>query len=99
LKILLVRSAYFSLGLSTVITAVATEWDWLKNPNAVYRDDAGTNWQAVFDTAISWFLPSLVTTFVLFACTAIGFHLLRNFLRKIRADKALRKKSKGKDND
>jgi hypothetical protein len=59
LKTLIVRSAYFSVGVSAVVTAIATEWDWLKNPSGIFHDESGTHWSIVFDTAVSWFIPTL----------------------------------------
>lgn len=93
MKRLIVRSAYYSIGVSTLIAAVATEWDWLENPAGIFHDETGTNWPIVYDTAISWFLPSLMLAFALITTAAISFRLLRNSRRK-RRDNKLGKKLK-----
>ena len=51
-----------SVGLSVAIlvTAVFTVWNWLENPGGIFRDASGTNWGFVYDTASSWFLPTLM---------------------------------------
>ncbi len=42
--------------------------DWRLNPAGIFRNDEGTNWTIVAETAISWFWPvalvALVTTVV-----------------------------------
>lgn len=85
MKALIVRSSYLSIGISTVVTAIATEWDWLKNPNDIFHDESGTNWPIVADTAISWFVPTLIYTFALFTIAAISLRLIRANIRKYRA--------------
>lgn len=94
MKALIVRSGYFSLGVSTVVTAIATEWDWLKNPGGIFHDESGTNWPFVADTAISWFVPTLIYTFALFTIAAIGLRLIRTNIRRYRAK--INPRSKGR---
>lgn len=50
--------------VSAVITLIVVLWEWLENPGGIFRNDQGTNWQFMFDTTISWFVP-------VFFCTAI----------------------------
>ena len=92
MKTLIVRSAYFSLGVSATVTAIATEWEWLKNPSGIFHDETGTHWQLVFDTAVSWFVPTLIYTFLVFAAAAIGLRLIRNKIRQLRSQDAVQRK-------
>lgn len=50
--------------VATLLMSVFTFWNWLENPGGIFRDEAGTHWPFVFETAISWFLPSFVSLFV-----------------------------------
>ena len=44
-----------SVGL---IVAVAVSYiDWQHNPQEIFHDDLGTNWDVVLETATSWFVP------------------------------------------
>lgn len=45
---------------AVLITLVFTAWDWSSNPGGIFRDQAGTNWQFVYETAISWFVPTFL---------------------------------------
>ncbi len=47
------------LVIAIVVTTVVTLWEWIENPGGIFRDDEGTRWNFVYDTAISWFLPTL----------------------------------------
>lgn len=40
-----------------LIAAVMTFIDWRLNPGGIFRGPAGADWQIVWDTWISWFLP------------------------------------------
>lgn len=42
-----------------LVAAVMTFIDWRLNPGGIFRGPAGTDWQIVWDTWISWFLPVL----------------------------------------
>jgi N6-adenosine-specific RNA methylase IME4 len=40
------------------ISACVTLWEWVENPSGIFHDDSSTQWQFVWDTAISWLLPT-----------------------------------------
>lgn len=44
--------------VSTAVTIVMVIWEWLENPGGIFRDASGTNWGFMYDTAISWLLPT-----------------------------------------
>lgn len=46
--------------LSTAVTLFMVAWEWLENPGGIFRDETGTNWQFILDTAVSWFIPTFV---------------------------------------
>jgi ABC-type spermidine/putrescine transport system permease subunit I len=52
------------LAVSLLVTMVASVWEWVENPGGIFRDDEGTNWQFVFETAWSWLIPTFVYTVV-----------------------------------
>jgi hypothetical protein len=51
-----------SLSVSAIaallVSASVTLWEWLENPSGIFHDGSSTNWQFVWDTAISWLLPT-----------------------------------------
>jgi hypothetical protein len=57
-------SAKFGLttGIVTalLITALFTTLDWARNFGGIFQNESGTNWTIVYETALSWFAPSLL---------------------------------------
>ncbi len=92
MKNLIVRSTYASIAVSTILTAAATSWDWLKNPSGIFHNELGTDWRIVFDTAVSWFFPSLLITFVVITLVAISLRFVRNSNRRRRSKEVKPKK-------
>ncbi|MGI9265524.1 MAG: hypothetical protein ACR2QU_11395 [Gammaproteobacteria bacterium] len=64
--------------VSLLVTAFVTAWEWIENPGGIFRDEAGTNWQFVYDTAISWLLP----TFLYVAMASAIVHLMVSGIRR-----------------
>jgi len=58
--------------VSATVTIIMVVWEWLENPGGIFRSDSGTNWEFVYDTAISWLLP----TFGYVTAIAVAGHLL-----------------------
>ena len=56
-----------ALGLvaSAVLAMVMAYLDWRLNPGGIFHGEDGTNWQFVWDTAISWFVPSIPAAVIL----------------------------------
>ena len=63
--------------VSLTVTLIIVVWEWLENPGGIFRDENGTNWNFILDTAISWFVP----TFILVGIIASAAHLLWSLIR------------------
>ncbi len=61
---------------------IFTVWDWLENPGGIFRDSTGTNWNFVYDTAISWFLPTLIDVTIIASVGHMVFSGLLLIYRK-----------------
>lgn len=48
----------FGAAVAFSVTLVICVWEWIENPGGIFRGDDGTNWGVVFDTAISWLIPT-----------------------------------------
>ena len=72
------KQAALALGVGVVVGAgvgaVMSIVDWRLNPGGVFRDSQGTNWDVVVETALSWFFPVALASFVV---ATIGLFLLR----------------------
>jgi len=58
--------------VSATVTIIMVIWEWLENPGGIFRNDSGTNWGFIFDTAISWLIP----TFIAVSVIASVIHML-----------------------
>ena len=67
-------------SVSSLVTLIVVIWEWLENPGGIFRNEAGTNWKFIFDTAISWFVP----TFIYVAVIASALHLAWYFVKRYR---------------
>ena len=67
------------VAISSTVTVIIVIWEWLENPGGIFRGESGTNWGFVFDTAISWFVP----TFVYAALFASALHLAWSVARAV----------------
>ncbi|GJM12650.1 MAG: hypothetical protein DHS20C12_10530 [Pseudohongiella sp.] len=61
-----------SLLVALVVTTIFTTLDVIRNYGGVFSDASGTNWDRVYETALSWFFP---TFFPVLAVIILG-HLL-----------------------
>ncbi len=43
-----------------IVASVISFLDWQLNPSGIFHSDLGANWQFVWDTWISWFIPILL---------------------------------------
>ncbi len=82
---ILLRTMGFALVLGAavafVVAACVSAWEWLENPGGIFRDETGTNWGFVWDTAFSWFLPTFAYVAVAGAALSLcycGVQWLRN---------------------
>lgn len=62
----------FGIGFSAgvIVTIVMTYLDWRLNPDGLFRDFRGTDWDVVTETAVSWFVPVSVL------CSALALLVL-----------------------
>ena len=56
----------FGAAVAISVTLVICVWEWIENPGGIFRGNAGTNWDFVFDTAVSWLIPTFFYAVVLF---------------------------------
>jgi len=61
-----------------LITVVVCLQEWIENPGGIFRDERGTRWHFVRDTAVSWFVPTVSVT----APLGLGAALVRSLLRR-----------------
>ncbi|MDO6618244.1 MULTISPECIES: hypothetical protein [unclassified Shewanella] len=65
------------LIVSVLVTLFIVIWEWLENPGGIFHGAEGTNWQFVYDTGISWFMP----TFIYVAIIAAVSHLIYSAIK------------------
>lgn len=53
------------IAASAVLALVMTFADWRMNPGGIFYSDAGTNWPIVWETAVSWFVPTIPAAVIL----------------------------------
>ena len=52
--------ATFGALVALSVAVPPTFLDWSLNPGGLFRSDSGTNWDAVFETLLSWFWPIFI---------------------------------------
>ena len=57
----LIIALVFSLVFAAAVGGWFAAYDWRLNPGGIFRGPDGTNWQFMYETAISWFVPVLLT--------------------------------------
>jgi ABC-type dipeptide/oligopeptide/nickel transport system permease component len=67
----------WSVMLGLVIGGGFAAYDWQLNPGGIFRGPDGTNWQFMFDTAFSWFMPIVLWTFPLILVITWGVRAIR----------------------
>ncbi|MFT5788444.1 MAG: hypothetical protein ACI8SJ_000547 [Shewanella sp.] len=77
------HSAIFSCKwagiFSVIVTLVIVLWEWLENPGGIFRGDNGTQWHFVYDTAISWFVPTLIYSLAVVFIAALLFSTIKRY--------------------
>jgi uncharacterized membrane protein len=48
-----------------VVASTMSFIDWQHNPQGIFHDELGTNWDIVLETAVSWFVPVALITSIL----------------------------------
>jgi hypothetical protein len=60
-----------SVGL--VVATSMSYVDWQHNPQGIFHDELGTNWDFVIETAVSWFVPVALITFIISVAVLLWF--------------------------
>jgi len=60
-------------AMGLLVAAWFTFADWRLNPAGIFRSEAGTHWDVVLDTVVSWFVP---VALLVFAITTLSHYLL-----------------------
>ena len=68
--------------VSATVTAIVVIWDWIENPGGIFRNEFGTNWKFVSDTAVSWFVPTLVYVAVIVSLSQLTWYFVSKFRRR-----------------
>lgn len=63
--------------VSAIVTVIVVIWEWIENPGGIFHSELGTNWQFVSDTAISWFVPTLVYVTVIVSVSQLAWHFVK----------------------
>jgi hypothetical protein len=74
------------IAVSFAVTFFMTSWEWIANPGGIFRDSNGTHWQFVYDTAISWLIPTFLYSAVAAAIVHLSFSS-RRAARQARSNK------------
>ena len=48
--------------IGLVVSSVMTFMDWRLNPAGIFHNEAGTDWEVVTETALSWLWPVALAT-------------------------------------
>ncbi len=67
--------------VSIVLTLIIVIWEWLENPGGIFHDQQGTNWHFVYDTAISWFVPTFIYVAIISAVLYFLLKLIQWFIK------------------
>jgi len=73
-------------GIALVLTLIVTLWDWLENPSQIFHGAEGTHWGVVAETALSWFLPTLLYAVLIAWCGTFLVSIARKNLQKPHKD-------------
>lgn len=63
-------------SVSLIVTLIIVTWEWLENPGGIFHGQNGTNWSFIYDTGISWFLPTFANVTLI---AAIGHLIFSGF--------------------
>jgi hypothetical protein len=72
---------FTGLFLSMTITLVIVSWELIENPGGIFRDQNGINWNFVYDTAESWFIPTFIYVVVIASVAHLSVTLIKRVLQ------------------
>ena len=61
------------VSVGFVVAFTMSYLDWQHNSQAIFHDELGTNWDFVLETAVSWFVPVALITFILSVAVLLWF--------------------------
>ena len=64
--------------VSATVTIIMVVWEWVENPGEIFHGEGGTNWGFVFDTAISWLIPTFVYAAVISSILHVAWTAIRH---------------------
>lgn len=67
-----VFGALACLLFALLLSALMAWLSWQENPSEIFYRDGQTNWQFVWDTFWSWFVPSLYQSLLIFSVVRIA---------------------------
>jgi hypothetical protein len=82
IKKIVLFSLKFGLITALILTALVTAWEWIENPGGIFHNDNGTNWSFVYDTAISWFVPTFLNVTLISGLVYTVFLISKRILKK-----------------
>ena len=74
-----------ALSLSAAIAAFVTLWELIENPGGIFRHAEGTQWGFVWDTAVSWLVPTFLYVATVAALLHLGVSAVVHVVRKARS--------------
>jgi hypothetical protein len=77
----LLTSLTIGLTSAFILTLIITIWEWIENPSGIFHNGKGTNWTFVYDTAISWFVPTFINVTVISAIVYFLFIVINHFYK------------------
>ena len=84
----IIKKHFWLFGLTigaisaSIITIIITVWEWIENPSGIFHNQNGSNWSFVYDTAISWFVPTFINISIISAVAHLIFSLIKRIYKK-----------------
>ena len=75
-----------SLLVAFLVGAGYAFYDWRLNPGGIFRGPDGTNWRFVYETTVSWLVPTFLWLLPVFLGIAWLIGRLRKPVAETRAD-------------
>jgi len=78
-----IRTTFWRFGIATgaltsvAVTLIVVVWEWLENPGGIFRNETGTNWGFVLDTATSWLIPTFIYAAVIASVAHLGWSAIK----------------------
>ncbi len=60
-----ILGALIGIAVGLVVAFAMSYVDWRHNPQGIFHNELGTNWDILLETAVSWFVPVALLAAVL----------------------------------